>query len=639
METKPLLPIGILVDILPTLCKHINVIQLWKCGNKLLNHHLESNVVRKLHLEDRWMSSTSRWPTAIASFRHLTSLTMYKASAPMPCGRLSRELQRLPPTMEELVLEFPGALLALLNHTDPDASQSCTNLVSTTHGKVTSCMWNVGAVLPVLKKLAAWDIEKTGCNALTLDDLIVLPPKLTQLELSATITEGSFSHLPRSLETLFLLPTNLSGLSDITFANLPPNLKRISGYSISRASEVALLPESLTSIGFLLQSCTELSVELACNLPPNLTELKAIPYVVDHGEFTSAGFKSWTESLPQTLTSITFGRSRVRCIDISHLPDSVTEIRELTLLEGEKISDALDVLPLGIKTLHFTPDTAPFRYGSAGAWIPRTVEVIENMEMDSFSDFEISAGFLPPSLRRLSISGNNISFYGALPQELIQLQCDGNFEFNVRPALPPTLEEFSFKTTRSSNEYLETLQELPSALNLRIVTLSLFKTSDFGLLPRQLLAFNVQFLDGPSSEEAFAALPSTLELFSIHTWLNNSNKFSPSHFSSLPPSLTHLALHQPHLPPETLRYLPKTLQTVKLTLGEPSPEDLENLPFAASARLFLPLCAELLTYPSIAAVWPEEALMRAHTSQFGWLCPRQEDLLQRAFLFPDPRIL
>lgn len=637
--SKPPLPIGVLVDILPTLCKYVNVIQLWKCGTKLLNHYLETTHAQVLHLEDRWMSSTSRWPVAIASFRNLRSLTMCKASAPMPCGRLSLELQRLPPTLEELVLEFHGALLALLNHADPDASKSCINLVPTDHNGVISHMWNIGAVLPSLKKLVAWDLEKTGCNALSLNDLVVLPPKLKQLDLSAVIEEGSFVHLPRSLESFFLLPTNSYSSSSFTLAGLPPGLKQLSGYKVSNAHDIPLLPESITSLSYMLVNFNELNVELACSLPPNLTELKVIPPPVDPATFALAGFKSWTETLPKSLTTISFGRLRVRCVDISHLPDSITEIRDLRLLEGEKISDALDVLPLSIKTLHFTADTAPFHYGSAGAWIPRTVEVIENMEMDSFSDFAISPGFLPPSLRRLDISGNNITFSGALPQEMVELRCDGNFEFNVRPALPPTLEHFTLKTMRETMDYVDTINELPMAIKLRTLTLSKFQTSDFGLLPRQLSAFNVQFLEGPSSKDVFQALPSALEDLSIHTWLNSSNKISPSDFSTLPPSLTLISLHQPCLPAETLHYLPKTMQTVKLTLEEPSPEELENLPFAASVRIFLPLYAELLEYPSLAAVWPEEALMRAHTTQIGWLCPRQENLLQRAYCFPDPRIL
>lgn len=88
-------------------------LELYKCGDKALNHRLENGGVVFIDLVDYAPGSLNRWPFLLPRFSCLRELSVSsRYGTLLPVSSLREQLQQLPRSLTTLKLFFRGATAA-----------------------------------------------------------------------------------------------------------------------------------------------------------------------------------------------------------------------------------------------------------------------------------------------------------------------------------------------------------------------------------------------------------------------------------------------------------------------------------------------------------------------------------------------
>ena len=409
------------------------LINLWKCGDRKLNEMLSKSVVY-VHLSDYFKRSNSRWPKLLSELRQLRYLSIDRSSYPLKntLSELSAEIQRLPPSLTTLKLQFANVHLALLNcDSTPD------NSIKTQYERGLSRLVDMNRLLPRLQTLKLFDKPKSA--PIEFADFAGLPDGLTSLSTRAIRifdNNTSLTPLPRSLTELkakvtcydnkktdfSVFPLSLTYIKrlKLPLAHLPAHIRVTEILPFDR--QIVVRP-STTHLAFAYRADYNVHQPWSSVLPPNLTvlelnhnfelteeSLSLLPAtLLCIGKFPMLDAKPVSEE-PQNAKFVSLWPPRLETLAVrcrpdctSLLPKTLTELRAMldpdwnhsTLplhhgLQSLFISSSIgfesaktffDVLPASLTDLNFT-------------WVPTWVKREQSPLLQD--------NFAPTSIRRLS---------------------------------------------------------------------------------------------------------------------------------------------------------------------------------------------------------------------------------------------
>jgi hypothetical protein len=194
---------------------------------------------------------------------------------------------------------------------------------------------------------------------------------------------------------------------------------------------------------------------------------------------------------------------------------------------------------------------------------------------------------LPPFLKKIDVSSNNLSELPVLPTGLQHLNISNN-EFTELPELPSTLEYLSANAN--------TLKEIPSLpIGLKYLSVRLNGLKELPVLPCSLEHLDVSY----NWLEEFPALPSNLT--HLDAYNNNLTKLP-----KLPSSLKHLSVGNnkiSNLPtlPESMIYLHASANNLANEIKLPA--KLKFLDLSDNENIMLPDMGKLLNPEYDASKW------------------------------------
>lgn len=369
------LPIALLAQILSFEVGH-GAIELWKCGDGLLNYKLSQGGVESVYLRDCNPLSSSRWPRALQHFRKLRVLTVVRTSRLDLPEVLRKQLQLLPPTLESLYLSFwdvPEAFLsdqaadfnlAQFFASTTESEDATPQTASSPASSPTTYMWDVAAAFPKLRSLHLYDISRP-CSY-------------------CPFTTADFIHLPQSLQHMsFNLLKSAWQPNEST--RYPPGLTALHlNRNAFTAPLLLTLPAGMTSIDYLAGN-TFCETSLLAPCYDSLTSMRPLRGGVPPSSYTKPGWR-W----PPNLTTLTIMPDP--SIMPPTLPDSLTF-----------------VMVLGIASAAFIRA------------LPRTLATLDINILDHWSEVSRSDW---PSLRRLALTSCpnfTINDFARLPRSLEKL--------------------------------------------------------------------------------------------------------------------------------------------------------------------------------------------------------------------------
>ena len=538
------------------------VIQLWKCGSRLLQAKL-ALAVESLDLKDRNVHSSSRYPKCISSLKKLRVLKLDRGTWPiMSSGpQLSSELRSLKLDRLE-TLHIIGAefifLISALEHLNSANAEA--NTVETMYERGESTLWNLNTSFANLTSLKL----NVGDSAILIPSHLFpgLPSTLTHLAIPSyrinNDIEPFMSLLPRNLlhlETTLQVaifgysPTRTPKL--VPWQNPPPRLHTISRLVLmgdGTTPTFAFLPRSLTS----METNLDWTPSLIATLPPAFAILRLEstlilpqePTRLDITEFLPSQLRSLTlnsralqslctsphffPSLPKTLTELICDSDYdgylwpVKAVDLTTNDFWPPGLTSMVLIAFNLTSEDLDTMPTTLKLLHTTWNaSSPLDFSK----LPRILSDFDVYVGNSNEDVEhltLIPG-LPGSLTRLVIEARDQTmdskFLDLLPSSLLILEihcCDGRWFTESSLKWPPNLTQLCVDDCTSFSEF----SSLPSSM-------------------KHLWLFFSSF-EPQCGEDHFKDLPVSLETFKV-TWMNeysemekpSSTPWSGTSFSNL----------------------------------------------------------------------------------------------------------
>lgn len=596
-------------------------IELYKCGNLILNHKLEHGGIQFMRLEDSNASSPSRWPKCLASFQ-LLRLTIQRPSGPL-CSHatLHHELKRLHHGLKELEIDSIGASDAIFPPFGEDE-------------------WDLNLSFPQLQVLRV----RSPSHPKYLDDRL-------------------FSRLPRSLIHFELYGAlNAKDLQD--FDSLPPGLKTLHIQPITK-SNVRLLPDTLTSIGEVVYDSALL---LLARDPSILPNLEFYPWEAEEGVYTpliqwflegniwpphtrrilvsqeseALAFQNlprdltWlyvgsshgydfsydsSDELPSKLVTLKLGTVDWTDIEASIWPTTLTDF-DLGCDEGFSF-EYFSRLPRTLKKLSVNSSTALKLPINESDSIDTDIPLLLRIGRETLQEEDFDADLwlqLKPSLGSAYIKAVESGWLSGLPLGLVEFElgaciCCGDFDL----ILPPVIRQFavtanvlpgsqrffsllpcsltSLHLPSDSQECKMEAIQLPTAESyfplLKITSLRLganFPPILAFYLPQTLRHLSIKAFDVKCELLHIAALPRHLETLTFHCNSTSAGTFWCAHLPAslkvldvwftidgkalemLPPLLTELtaplldvSLH--HL----IHSMPRRLQRLNVTSAEQSP--------------------------------------------------------------------
>lgn len=569
-------------------------IDLYKCGDTLLNHRLRKAELH-ISLKDRGFASTSRWPKCLSKFRCLKSLSIVRPDWPiLPSAvELRKEIATLAPSLERLELDICDSAgifdVSAANKTASDPKNDfrlADCFVDLRHLTLRSSPGSESHYT-ITNESLAWQLP-AGLTTLCLD----MPPYLSGL------TSDLAAMLPRHLEELSLncenlslahnLPSSLSRASNvldysvIITDKLLPNLEHMKLGNIDRLFDLSVLPENLKSLD--IQYSTELawSPEQIASLPRQLETLRGASLTLDwpaldamsQNEDKNAPKEvSWPPALTTLdLSDLTLPNESY----LQYLPSALTSLKKLVIRDGHR---------------HNThPTAAAMRTDDAD---------------------EVSATcLLPKSLKQLHLS--RISPYDMieLPSSLTDLTLDFPAKLKFGKEAP----------------------ELPNSLTR--LTAQQWPAYWFSSLPSSLTELSVQSLVGDFDAENFAKLPQNLRVLEINEsklQIFNS-KLNFSHFTDLN---TLVLPRECNFKSALLLDIPSTVKHLGLTIhGTPKVEHVQKL----DSLVTLHLASNAKPTEDLVNSWPLSVAHPDMNDQKNLFEAKKASQLEKARLYPDPRI-
>ena len=490
------------------------VLELWKCGNRVLNHRLCNGGITDIVLKADQSSKTSRWPRCLKEFR-LESLSVFSEETGVcTTPTLRNELIQLHRGLRSLELAFDGCTRALcglafstFDADDADDADDASSEENYDEPPAKRAKYSDGygrhlSLWPLLERLVLREeiYNKIPFNAVD----PYLPRSLTHLELSG----GFVFHCYDDADAYDLANLNVI---------FPPRLKTLLLPSCSLHSDmVECLPATLTDIG---SSLSEEALMLYLRQPSLLPNLRTVNFteILDQEAIPTEWFEE-LDAWPTFMTSMTIRD----CIEQfftgkKELPSRLSSLSLISLVEPcmcEAWIDLLMPLPITYLDIAIIDWTGTLSHGSA-----------------------IESWMWPPTLQILRLNPRNFdtAWLYKLPRALTQLDCSSNYgcaevkkpKFNL-----PLLLENGVSALNGPDK------ELWQSIRREILRKS--------GTPDEMLAIETYLKDVESGR--LFGLPLTLKTMNL-----DDSMAVPSTLTTmiLPPRLTDLGIHN--------RYPPKNM--------------------------------------------------------------------------------
>ena len=516
-------------------CPSYLIIELWKCGDLLLQSRLAHDVV-EMHLSCDSIL-VSRYPRMISQLRSLRRLSLrspHKLHGNP--STLQKELLMVAGTLESLKLVAPDCHAIFLNfqgsplenssknstYYDKGALDSPSDLSILSAGDSTSSAVSRGTcryidMETLFPRLKEWILSPEPLQGpvhpfrFEYNEIArVLPPTLTSFGGSSPLLQAEkdaalWLNLPPSLERLdlhFIFNGRLESAN-----KLPPHLtyiRKCTSIDYTSSTEKCGLPTSLTSPGKVKISQLLIHPLYLRSLPKSLNTLQ-IEHPLFNQEALGALNTNWCAELPRGLKHLRLRSAPLPLFSIGDLP---RELESICILGHENIS------------------TAPLQFGSwhqngPSSW-PSTMRCL-NIASHYVSTSHLHV--LPPSLNKLVIS--------------LSAQQKKGGVLDVSP-LPTNLTDLTIYTNWNGKKI-----EIPAQYLKQVTTLVVQNKQPIGF-----------------TEQMLGLLPPTMT--TLHVVLNNAERkkgstmppwrfppaltelkvdcLSPSWFASLPSSLTKLVI-------------------------------------------------------------------------------------------------
>jgi hypothetical protein len=591
------LPADVLDHILQHEISHC-AIELWKCGDRVLNQRLARGGVTAIKLSDPNSYSTSRWPRMLEKLLQLRSLSVHRESIRLDdVDTIRSSLLKMSPNLESLQLCFGMSIEVIMepllsedyiqylfidDSNDGSSPSIPTTFISDSTARK---MLPIANIFPKLKKL---DIAGEPQDYTPMTNLDSLPDSLTSLHIRFCSHWDIFdaSILPRGLQTLELGKMMVLTTNEAV-ASLPPSLTDLPG-SVrlpSTSEAVNMLPPSLTNIGCFTHFRAPAATIF---VPPSLLSLKFLYNINLTEEWFSI-------QLPPHLTTLmlpTHMEATVTGKLLSSFPHTLTYLRLSDSIDWSSITS--EDFPRALHTLWSTADHS---MGPQHLCLlpPQLASFICFISLGSWDKHGLED--LPPSLTSLDLTSfiPELTANAPLPRGLQSFRAPGapsSIEATTRLVsfLPPSIKLLEWPRwpllSKPLLEMLSSTERFPHLESFGIGSWS-------------------ETRDKPASSELFIVFPRSLSSLNIHGSLVSS--IFMEHIADLPPSLTYLMIRQTwmasdekksgrwiHLLPRTLRiiycpymsfhgeeieYLPKDLCNLSLgPIREPKGEYFRKLP-------------------------------------------------------------
>lgn len=526
--------------------KHISycILQLWKCGNTLLNTKLSSGVTY-VHLEaDHFLPR--RYPLMLSELRNLRYLYVFSAyDDPII---LSKSVRKLPPTIEALHLITSNSLCAFRNYTT-DKLDCYPNHIKSDYGRGETSYYDTSTFFPRLHTLELRASEHRPLSYKDVADFAGLPSSLTRLITNDICLhrerQDIMQYLPRSLIRLEA-NIQLKALNEFDtrpflddWANAPPQLEHVDFISFEcDISSASWIPPTLTSGDIVELNRSIFTPEFAASLPPTLGQLyiRSLPFA----QF-ELQHKNWALELPKHLHTLTLNLTtpsdaetaehRHLWHQIACLPRSITN---LSFIGFENVM-SWHTIPSNNISLNWPPALTSF---------------------DSSGDYFYAQHFklLPTTLTSFKAyigEGDPIIDGSTLPRNLTLLSLRGKWilaPLSITNHLPTSLTDLTIESERSCKQGVtrETFERLQLLTSLKRLVLDFRSPQENNpeAVPVSLpLPPNLEELDMPVLEISWiASLPRSLTVLRVDEFRGTQRSIDLGfkHFLDLPPRLVSL---------------------------------------------------------------------------------------------------
>lgn len=674
-------------------------IALWKCGSSLLNLKLASGL-EYLHLKDKRLASTSRYPKMISSLKNLRFLHIDRGEYYLlPTSKsLSEELQKIQGhKLETLVLKCAGALLALRLHrplddlspsqidksqaleedyltvdsdTSEDDDSDDDEFVLSTYERGASFLFDMETIFPRLTTLKVF--PHSDEDTFAEKDLAGLPQSLTTLTYPSTLewythSKGLMAMLPRSLRTINggmshrnLIEEDESTVEEMqqmllrVWSNPPPYLTTLDAIAPParyRTYDLTWLPRTLTSYRFEVYK-PGIPLDLIHTIPPNTGPLNFYDLHLD--TFPSDASLLFSK-LPSQVTVLSVRDPRSFLITptfLASLPRSLTSLA-VSLKKDETADWA------GLRQ-----QISDSEENGVSFWPPNLTFISDGIK----SPIAEVVNHLPKRLKSLIVRWEDSSDFPAqhLPPALTLLHARFTQEFHISTALPSSISNLLFDAPNSlldlqtlvrfapkslttlelhntEGDLSSTIDTLPSTITF--LSLHCLAATSMSCVPRSLTnLFVIRFIlpSEPRSDfDYFQALPSTIQ--HIHMGSASTKRreslpvLSGSSFSTLTQLRNLEVLGIAEFEPDLLRTLPPSLTTLRMGLTHLTAELGAFInPFWRHSFLAIANDNDAI---HLASNWlPEEPLTRFAGEELKVCADRISFFHERSRQYPDPRV-
>ena len=501
MESLANLPREILVQIFSGTSYSFLAINIWKCGDRLLQSKLETGIL-SIDLRDNVDPPASKWPSCLSRFQHLRTLRIEVEYGYLCASTsiLQSHLLRLSPELEELAIfscdrlfSFEGDAAAC------SASSSFGNLVKLELSKSAKFDWRHSHPFYALmtRNIRSLSLNRTR-RASTI-------PTISRVRQDSLMPQDL--DWPPHLEFVdFLLrPTSFP---------FPPSI-RIAGAQIGPFADMTWASQQPSLHTLKLGYWTPYIASLC---PPTVTTLQVAGFREFLQEYSD---HLWVPSLPPMLRSLSVehnGYSQLAMSAAPHLPRSLTELLGSWFIGGAEDQEAVMDLP-NLKTL----EVDEMFDENCFAHCPDSVTSISTYYQGSIS-------YLPPNLTYLQL-GFSSTLSAPLKTQFLQ-SLDISIPLAQCCHLPPSLTKLHLRTAELESSLKAGHYGLPlrieHLINLKELNCFSCSTGDFAYLPHSLTSFEALTLIHygiGEYVEAFSQLPRHLRVLRFR--LQNSATVLP----------------------------------------------------------------------------------------------------------------
>ena len=607
------------------------VIQLWQCGDRILNRKLSQGVTL-VDLKCHPLANCTV-PLVISELQSLRHLSLCSHSY------LVNETHCWPPiirswsnSLESLSITSRTASTCFnnINSLDP------TKTITSTYSRGTSSSIELETLFPRLHTLAVASTGKIGF--LTPDLFAALPSSLTHLEayIKLEYSDTTTSYLSKLPTGLLRLAGRIepSGLNDpdllatvfrFDVAHAPKGLQVLEGNHPATMQELETslyetwLPKSLLEVEWTSASgCFYWSPSLARTMPPHLQTLKLSQF--DVALFVDT---NWVEELPRTLTALDiFANDPIDLVShLRFLPPSLTDlylqIRNEDGMEQSKVFgdwssiSGVDCWPSKLTSL------ALYNFWiepSETIHLPATLTSLDltiSTSIETTSDTQekplIDLSKFPPNLTSLTLEWTpKVELLPSIAESKLQ-SCILGFQGDDWKLLADQFESFpdsltDLKMDHIGIEYPVIGITLAHHAHLSAIIVESIHIDWFEFLPRVLQQLEVSHLHGilesplMADGQLFKHLPSTLRWLTLcRSYDDDSTDFVlPAQRLHHLPHIHHLCLDcTSDMSSSILRDLPRQLRVLQINVKNWNEDDLPYLPPTLKG-LFVPEVTPLL---------------------------------------------